>query len=75
MRLYQFCYENLDWFEVREYKTMWISERMGMHESEVSRALSQLIEWGYIIEHPRSHRTKPRRLTIASSVREDLRTA
>mgnify|MGYP000222781611 CR=1 FL=1 len=59
--------------EVRGEKSASIARLLSLDEADVSRALTQLVEWGYLIEHPRVNRV--RMFTLAWRVREDLRAA
>lgn len=68
LKVYRWCYRHLDRFEVRAHKLAYIEKCTGIKERHLSPALTQLVEWGYLIEHKRlPHQS--RRLSLAQSVR------
>lgn len=68
LRVYGWCRAHLDFCDVRPVKRAVVSHALHLHESEITRALSWLIEAGYLVEHPRGPH-EPRRLTLAWSIR------
>lgn len=66
-RVYSYLVETLDFCEVRYAKREDVADRTGVHKADVTRALRDLVHWGYVIEHDREP-GGPRRFTLAWSL-------
>ncbi|MGV3707985.1 MAG: hypothetical protein ACO1Q7_04025 [Gemmatimonas sp.] len=74
MVVYQWAYEALDLVEIRKCKLSSLEHELDISREHLSRALTTLVSWGYLIEHNKVPNS-PRWFTLAHSVREDLRVA
>ncbi len=52
-RVYRWCRLNLDFRQVRDTKLQTIADDTRVDLSNVSRALTALVDWGYLVEHVR----------------------
>jgi hypothetical protein len=68
VKVYRYCRATLDFREVRFAKRENVAEKTGIHQADVTRALTALVQWGYLIEHPRDTNGL-RRFTLAWSRR------
>ncbi len=74
-RVYQHLRTVLDFSEPRDYSLQQVEHFTSTDAANLSqRYVRRLVEWGYLIEHPRLPGAKAKRYTLAWSVRVDLRT-
>lgn len=67
VKLYRFARRTLDFRQVRQLKQGLAAELTGVDRADVSRALRDLVCWGYLVEHERGEK-QARQFTLAWSV-------
>lgn len=66
VKVYRYCRQTLDFREIRMAKREQVSLKTGVHQSDVTRTLTALVQWGYLVEHERDE-DGARRFTLAWS--------
>lgn len=61
--VYEFLELELDDRTPTECKLAWVAHGTQLREPHVSKALKNLVEWGYLLDH-RKHASEPRSLTL-----------
>ncbi len=51
VHVYRWCRKNLNFVTVRHEKLLTIEQESGVHITQVSRVLDDLVAWGYLTEH------------------------
>ena len=53
LAVYRWCRAKLDFRQVRDTKLQTIADDTGVDITNVSRVLTDLVKWGYLVEHDR----------------------
>ena len=66
--VYEYCLSCMEFWQVREAPVDAIETGSGVDRGDCSRALTWLVQAGYLVEHNRTHLRAPRRFTLAWSL-------